>query len=140
VFRRHRQQAYALHAGVMREVDHVGDVLEVDVSVATDEGYFLGALQIDFREAGFEIFPAHAVLIDLYGWGLIVLGPHYLDDDSAGLHNVLGLLLIGLRNLRSLALLFVHRHDHHEDDDQREQHIDQGSNVNLRAVRTSACH
>ena len=98
----------------MCEVDYVGDVLEVDVGVAADEGYFFGALQIDFGEARFEILPAHVVLIDFYGWRLIVLCPHDLDDDGAGLHDVLGLLLIGLRNLGGLSLFFVHRHDDHE--------------------------
>jgi hypothetical protein len=63
-----------------------------------------------------------------------------LDNDRAGLRDVLRLLLVGLRNLCGLSLFFVHRHDDHEDDDQREQHVDQRCDVNLRAARTSACH
>ncbi len=49
----HRKQPYPLHARVMRQVDHVGDILKVDIGVAAHEDYFFGTLQIDFREARF---------------------------------------------------------------------------------------
>ena len=72
-----------LHARVMRHVDHVGDVLEIDVGIAAHEDDFLGAPQINFREARFQILPAHVILIDLHRRRLIFLRPHHLNDDRA---------------------------------------------------------
>jgi hypothetical protein len=62
----HRQQPHPLHAGVMRQVDYVGHILEVDIVIAAHEYYFLCALQIDLRQPRFQIFPTHVVLIDLH--------------------------------------------------------------------------
>jgi hypothetical protein len=39
----HREQSHSLDASVVRHVDHVGHVLEIDIGVAAHENYFLGA-------------------------------------------------------------------------------------------------
>ena len=38
------EEAHSLDACMVGAIDYVGDVLEVDVGVAADEDYFLGAL------------------------------------------------------------------------------------------------
>lgn len=39
----HREQSHSLDARVVRHVDHVGHVLEIDIGVAAHENYFFGA-------------------------------------------------------------------------------------------------
>ena len=54
----------AFHARIPGSIDYVGDVLKVHRILSLHERNFLRALLENIRELGFQVGPAHLLLID----------------------------------------------------------------------------
>src|SRR5262249_32776601 len=111
-------------------VDYLGNILELDVIVTLYEQHAFRAGLEDIGKTVAEIVPAHVVLIDLQFRFSAARGFQHLDH-----HGTVRFvrLRVWWRRLRNQSLEPVRRQrcDHHEDDEQHQQYVDQGGDVDI---------
>src|SRR5579883_338418 len=122
-----RNQADLVNAGAAHDVDGASHVHEHHVVIALDEGHLFGAIFENLLDARAELIPIGVFVVDLE---LVVLID--LDDNGFVFELlVLFLVLVGLRHER-IEPLGNQGSDHHENDDENEQNIDQRHDVRRR--------
>src|SRR5256885_1609557 len=122
ILRRHADYLHASTTSDVHRVDHVG---VFHLWVALDKDDLLRAIDVDLRETG----PKPA-LVDLLGVDREHTTGKHLE------HNLVALRVCRLHSRRRIRKLDVDRLSHrrqcrHEDDEQHEQHVDHGRDVDL---------
>src|SRR5262249_54288652 len=117
-------QANLVDACAAHDVDSASNVHEERFVVALDESDLLGALFKDLLDARTKLIPTGIFLVNFH---LAVLA--YLHDDGF-VFKLDVLLLIGIRlRHKRIEALRNQRRNHHENDDQHEQNIDQRNHI-----------
>src|ERR1051326_4631056 len=108
-------EANVLHAGVMRQVYDIGNILEINAGVAFDESNFFSAGSENLLQSGGEFSPLDGLFVDFQSWRRARLRLLHLD------HNRARRWWRAVRGfLRNLGLQpSFRRRDHQENDDKR---------------------
>src|SRR5580704_14209328 len=121
-------QSNLVDAGTPHDVDRSRNIAKPHRVISFDEGDLLGALLEDIGEARPERVPSGVLIVDLQFPGI-----ENLHDDRL-LKSLRLLLLVWRRGLwhQRVQTFRRQRRDHHEDDNQNQENIDQGYDVHRR--------
>src|ERR1700730_2195560 len=121
-------QSNLVDSGSPHDVDRSRDIAKPHRVVALDESDFLGALLEDVGEARTKRVPGGILIVDLQ---FVIF--ENLNDDRL-LKSLRLLLLVWRRGLwhQRVQSFRRQRRDHHENDDQYQENIDQGHDVHRR--------
>src|SRR5579864_3327162 len=125
------------HLGTTRDVDDLGYILELHIVIALYKQNTLGAGLEDIGKTGGKIGQAYVILVNLQlGFSAARSFQNLYDHGAIGLHR----FLVWRRRLGNQSIKPVRREwrDHHEDDEQHQQHVDQGRDINVGGL-SSAC-
>src|SRR5882757_10944334 len=134
------QQAEAVDAGVVGDVDYFGDLFEVDIVVGFYEGDSFHADGENVDQALAQVAQGDDFVVDLDVGMAGSFAVAYLDDDGClrGRDGVVGGVGL-LWNLGVETFGFLLNYDQHENDEQHKQNVNQGRDVHLGRGRTTAC-
>src|ERR1700728_3793254 len=136
-------QADFVYARGMRYVDDVGHVGKWDVVIALHEHDLLGTRFENIFEAALQSLPCRFVGIDLESGRIAGAMIDQLHDDGAvGSRRRLFLILRRRLGHQRIQALRRQGRDHHENDQQHQQHVDQRRDVHIRVLAPfgADCH
>jgi hypothetical protein len=120
-----RDQPNVVYAGATHGVNRASNICKLNSIIALDEGRFFRALLEDILQARPQPIPGNFILIDQR-----ISARGDLDNNRRERHNFIHRIR-RLRYARIQSLWYGGR-NHHENDDQDEQNINQRNNVRLR--------
>src|SRR5271157_2504535 len=125
-----RDQANLIDTGGMRLVDYLGYIVKRNVWISLDEHHFFRASLEDVVQLAFKVIQRDVVLVDLV-CRLISTASQHLHHDRTVARRRLLRLVFGRLGYQRVQTFRSQRGDHHKNDEQHQQHVNQRRNVNI---------
>src|SRR6202034_2978185 len=135
-------QTDLVHAGGVGNINHIGDIGKRDGVITLHEHDLFRALLVDIGETTLQVVPSRVFGIDLDARRLARTPVDQLHDDgTVGVHIFGSVRRRRLRNQR-IQSFRSHRRDHHEDDQQHQQYVNERRDVDVCTLASARadCH